>query len=352
MMTPLAFVFLKARMKHLFTGLAALYGSSSTLFLLGRWLVGETITVDIINRFVALLFLPALVLLPLCLLLKRVRLALLMLPAAWTFGVYFAPLFLPNTSPPLNAPRLTLATYNLGARTDGLEALIANISAVDADVIGLQEVSQQAAAQISQVLVEQYPYMALYPREQPSQGMGLLSKLPMVEAYAYPYQPGGVYGRLRMQRAQIDFEGITITVFNFHAQPTTESWRAPDVMVRREQVWQLVDEAEQITGPRILLGDFNLNEQSLEYERITETFRDAYHEAGWGMGFTGPVWADLEEPPITPEILKLIPPHRRIDFVFYDTAFQAARADVWPESSGSDHLPLVAELAYVNVSSG
>jgi endonuclease/exonuclease/phosphatase (EEP) superfamily protein YafD len=337
MMNPPAFVFPKVSMKRLlsrfFTLLIALYGIGITLFLLGRWLVGETITVDIINRFVALLLMPALV--------------LLMIPAAWTFGVYFAPLFLPNASPPPDAPRLTLATYNLGARTDGIEALIANIRAVDADIIGLQEVSQQAADQISTALAQQYPYMALYPREQSYQGTGLLSKLPIVEDYAYPHAPGGVYGRLRMQRAQIEFEGTRIMVFNFHAQPTTESWREPDVMVRREQVWQLVEEAEQVDGPRIITGDFNLNEQSIEYRRITEQFKDAYHEAGWGMGFTGPVWADLEEPPISREILMRIPPHRRIDFVFYDAAFQATRAEVWPRSSGSDHMPLVAELAYV-----
>lgn len=33
---------------------------------------------------------------------------------------------------------------------------------------------------------------------------------------------------------------------------------------------------------RTLLGDFNLNEQSLEYERIIEQFKDAHHEAGVG----------------------------------------------------------------------
>lgn len=335
------------RMKRIFALLVALYGTGIILFLLARWLVGETIEVDIINRFVPLLLMPAPVLLVVCLLRRRVRLALLLVPAAWTFGVYFAPLFLPHPSPPPDTPRLIVATYNLGARTDGFDGLIANIQAVDAAVIGLQEVGEEAAAHITEALADQYPYMALYPRSEPYAGTGLLSKLPVLEDDAYPYEPDNLFGRLRLQRTQIDFEGVTITVFNFHAQPTTESWRPPNVMVRRQQVWQLVDEAETVVGPRLLLGDFNLNEQSIEYQRITEQFRDAFHEAGWGMGFTNPVWADLETPPISPDILRMIPPHRRIDFVFYDDHFQAARAEVWPQAGGSDHLPLVAELAYV-----
>ncbi len=334
---------MKRLLYHLPALLIAVYGAGASLFLLVRWLIGETTTIDIINRFVPLLLMPALVLLPLCLLLKRVRLALLMIPAVWTFGVYFAPLFLPNKLPP-DASHLTVATYNLGARTGGIEALIATIGAVDADVIGLQEVSQQAAAQISEALVVQYPYMALHPHEQVYNGTGLLSKRPILEDFSYPYEPG----RLRLQRTQIDFDGLPLVVFNFHAQPTTESWRPPDVMVRREQVWRLLDEAQKADGPTILLGDFNLNEQSIEYQRIAESFADAFYEAGWGMGFTNPMWADLEAPPISPDILRLIPPHRRIDFVFYDGAFQAVRADVWPEPGGSDHLPLLAELAYVD----
>jgi endonuclease/exonuclease/phosphatase (EEP) superfamily protein YafD len=326
--------------------LIAVYGAAITLFLLVRWLIGEPTVVDLVNRFVPLLLMPALALLPLCLLGRQARLALLMTPAVWTFGVYFLPLFLPNSQPSADAPRLIVASYNIGARTSGLEALVDNIRALDADIIGLQEVGQEAAAYITEALAGQYPYMGLHPRSRPYQGTGILSKLPILDDYAYTYMYGAVFGRLRLQRAVIDFNGVPLTVFDFHAQPVIENWRPPDVMVRRRQVWRLLDEAALMNGPRILIGDFNLNEQSVEYRRIREHYYDAFYEAGWGMGFTNPVWADLETPPVSPVILKLIPPHRRIDFVFYDEAFQAVRAEVWPEPGGSDHLPLLVELAY------
>lgn len=329
-------------LRRLFFALVLIYAVALILFLLIRWRVGEPTPVALVNRFLPLILMPSLVLLPLCLLGRRVRLALLLVPAVWLFGADYGPLFLPNPDPPVDAPRLVLATYNIGARTTLIEPLIDTMRAVDADIIALQEVSQQAATQIETGLAELYPYMALHPHESMFLGYGLLSKYPITDDYAYPTEPD----RLRLQRTQVDYEGVPVTLFNFHAQPVTESWRSPDVMVRRRQVWQLLDEADNVSTARILLGDFNLNEQSDEYAAITTGYHDAFYEAGWGMGFTNPVWVDLEQPPASRDLLGMVPPHRRIDFVFYDSHWQAARAETWPQSGGSDHLPLIVELAF------
>ena len=62
------------------------YGLSVAVFLLLRWLVGETwVIVAVFNSIAHLLFLPALVGLPLALLLRRRITVLLLLPALLAF---------------------------------------------------------------------------------------------------------------------------------------------------------------------------------------------------------------------------------------------------------------------------
>ncbi len=324
------------------TLLVVIYGGALTSFLIARAIFGETTPIAIINRLLPTLLLPALILGPLTLLLHRVRIKLLLIPALWVLGSDHLPLFLPRPVPDIDGLQLTVATYNLGARTDQLEALFANMLALDADVIGLQEVSPEAAVYIADNLSEIYPHQSVRTRFKPYYGTGILSRYPLVSAHIYDYAPQ----RRRMQWAQLDLDGTPITVFNFHAQPVTESWRSPDVMIRRNQVKFLVDEALAINGPRILLGDFNFNEQSEDYGLVTFHFQDAWYAAGYGLGFTNPVWGNLVNPPISRELLALVPRHRRIDFVFYDDRFQATQATVWPDAGGSDHLPVVAALTF------
>jgi endonuclease/exonuclease/phosphatase family metal-dependent hydrolase len=327
-------------MKRLLTIGIGLYGLIVNTILVGRWLMGEITVVAVVNLHLALVLLPALALFPLALLMRRVRLALLLVPALWVTANAYLPLFIPRPIPDVNGPHFTIASYNLAARSDQLERLFDNLLALDTDVIGLQEVSQEAAVYIADHLSNAYPYQSVQTRFKPFYGTGILSRYPIVVEHIYAYAPT----RLRLQWAQINIDGTPITVFNFHAQPVTESWRPPDVMIRRRQVMFMLDAALAINGPRVLVGDFNLTEQSPEYGQITAHFRDAWVAAGYGMGFTNPYWGDLSNPPISREILALVPRHRRIDYVFYDDHFQATRAAVHPDPGGSDHLPVIAAL--------
>jgi vancomycin resistance protein VanJ len=325
-----------------YTGLVVIFALAVTGFLVARGFIGEITPIALLNRAVPPLLIVAALLLPLNLLLRRFRLALLLVPAVWAFGSYYAPLFVPHTpTATANAPTFTVATYNLGARTVGFEPLIDNLLALDADIVALQELSREATQLFGVALAEAYPYQALYPREKPYYGTGVLSRFPITDNFVYSYRPT----RLRLQRVQITIDETSITLFDFHAQPIWESWRPANVQYRHEQTLYTLDETQKISGPTLLLGDFNLNEQSVDYAAITQHFTDAWYAAGFGMGFTNPVWGYLEDPPLPNRLLALVPPHRRIDFIFYDHHFQAQRAQVWPQSGASDHLPVIAELA-------
>lgn len=332
------------RLSRIFTLLAAFYGGGICLFLLARWLIGEPTVIALGNRYLPLLLLIAPLVLLVCLLLRRVRVALLCLPALVTLTISYAPLYLPNAPVDPAAPTFTVMTYNLARLSATNSTILSVLTALDADVIALQELHIAAAADIEAHLSESYPYQALTPHENGFDGHGLLSRYPILEAYSYPYQPL----RLRLQRALLDVDGLLVVIYNIHTQPVTESWRPPDVMIQRGQIAYLLEQASAESQPRLLLGDFNTNDQTTDYQAILRAgYSDAFYTAGWGMGFTNPVWGQ-EAAPTAPEWLRWVPPHRRIDLIFHDASFAAANAFVGPETGGSDHLPVVAELAVIN----
>ncbi len=333
------------RLSQIFTLLAGLYGGAISLFLLARLLFGEPTLLAIGNRYLPPLLLLAPLMLLACLLLRKVRVALLCLPALIVLLVSYAPLYLPNAQiAPADAPTFTVATYNLARLSDENSSIISVIAALDADVIALQELSIEAAAALETHLIEAYPYQALSPHENGYDGHGLLSRYPILEEYSYPYEPT----RLRLQRVLIDLEGVPIIFYNAHPQPVTESWRPPDVMIQREQIAYIVQQAATDTQPRILLGDFNTNDQSSDYQGIIRAgYNDAFYVAGWGMGFTNPAWGQ-EAAPTAPDWLRWVPPHRRIDLIFYDQHFTVLSAEVAPATGGSDHYPVSAHLALIH----
>ena len=83
----------------------------------------------------------------------------------------------------------------------------------------------------------------------------------------------------------------------------------------------------------LIAGDFNITDQSADYQRITVVYDDSYKQVGYGMGTTFPAHI-----PFLPSLL-------RIDYVFHSEDFTPLQADVLYSSGGSDHRPLVVELA-------
>jgi endonuclease/exonuclease/phosphatase (EEP) superfamily protein YafD len=95
------------------------------------------------------------------------------------------------------------------------------------------------------------------------------------------------------------------------------------------------------TEPVIVLGDFNSADQSDVHTVLTQHLADAHERAGWGFGHTFPA-----EPRF---VYRLLAPARltRIDMIFYsDKDFVALRSYVSAQHAGSDHLPVVATLAW------
>jgi vancomycin resistance protein VanJ len=317
------------------------YGLNVSVFLLLRLAVGEQwVIIGWFNSFVHLLVIPSVVLLPVALLLRRrIAAALLVLPLLVCLSIY-VPVFLPRPAlaAPEGVPQLSVLTYNLKSQATNLEPLTQVIREADADVVALQELSEAAAAHLDSELAGIYPYRALHPQPgAPIPGQGILSRYPITS---------DMYWRIYLghQRVTLDVAGQEITLYNVHpGQPLSRGGFAR----RQEELSAVLDRVRAETGPLLLVGDFNMSDQSDLYREITALYGDAYRQAGAGMGFTFP--AGVPQFQALSDTVRLrILPLARLDYIFHDAAFLPVAARVWPESGGSDHRPVLATLALVD----
>lgn len=310
------------------------YGFSVTAFLLLRWLIGESWgLIAFFNSIAHLLFLPAVILLPMALLLRRRESVLLVLPALLAFVIGYAEVFVPRTAQA--AGSLHILTYNMKSITSDFDPLVAIIRDADADVVALQELSQPMADHLAVVMAEEYPYQATHTMaNEPVFGQGVLSRYPIVDDTYWQMH-------MAMQRVTLDVDG-PLVFYNTHpVMPLSRN----GFDRRAEEITDLLARAAREAGPVLLAGDFNMSDQSADYWRMSARYQDSYREAGWGLGLTFPSTMSPDGRRSASSLLQWIPPLVRLDYVFHDATFEAVDARVWPTSGGSDHLPVLVSLA-------
>jgi len=322
--------------------LAAAYGISLSGILLLRLVDGNGSLMQRLNILLTLLLLLALLLFLLLLIFRQWRWAACVSPPVAAFVLLYGVQFLPRpVDHSAGVPQLRLLTYNLHAERVHLAPMLDIIRQSRADVVALQEMSWQMANALEAQLAEDYPYRSLYREvnDNPYHGRGLLSRYPLLETEIWP----ATYPiPFRLQRGVIAFNSQRVNLYNFHAPPSYPIFgQGFNVQPRADQIDALIEWAHRESGAVVLLGDFNINDLDVNYGRLTAVFTDVYREVGWGLGFTGPDWSH----PQSQEGLPFIPIHQRMDYLFFNMAFRALDARVWPQSGGSDHRPLFAVLA-------
>lgn len=258
-----------------------------------------------------------------------------------------------HATPPGHSVSLRVATYNIHAGSGADEVFdvdrtAAQISDLDADVVGLQEVDVHWDARsewrdLARELAHRLhmhvffgPIYSLDPSEvggpRAEFGNAILSKYPIMSAHNHSI------ARLSSQdpdpvlepspgfpEAVINVRGVWMQVFSTHLD-----FRA-DPLPRQAQVTDMLE----IMGagrkmPQVLLGDFNAEPQSPEIGPLWDHLDDAWLAAGGspGEGATYPAGE----------------PQKRIDFVAVSPSMRVIDAHA-VASSASDHHPVVAELS-------
>ncbi|MFL9658304.1 endonuclease/exonuclease/phosphatase family protein [Streptomyces sp. PB17] len=247
---------------------------------------------------------------------------------------------------------LRIATYNIhaGAGSDGvfdLDRQAAALRALDADVIGLQEVDVHwgarsqgldVAGELARRLGMRVSFAPIYsldpvtagePRRE--YGVAVLSRFPVRSATNHEITrlstqdenpvpaPAPGFGEVTLKVRGIPVQ-VFVTHLDYRADPTVREAQVADtrrIMAR---------ERAELPGARqFLLGDFNAEPSAPELAPLWKELRDA----GTGTAGTYPAEA----------------PVKRIDYVTVDENVRVHAATVPEQPTASDHRPVVADVS-------
>ena len=236
---------------------------------------------------------------------------------------------------------LRVATYNIH-KCRGFDGkisparILAVIQELNVDILCLQEVVNapegqrlfDQAGEIARGMPEyEWCFGANRPLRGGTYGNMTLTRLPLRSCHNYDLSRQGREER-GVLRSDIELgNGETLHVFNVHL--------GTGHMERRFQARLLMSEAvlghSEVTGPRLLLGDFNEWTRGLTTRLLRSNFRTFRPEHGWRY------------PRTFPGMLPLL----SLDHCYYEPPLEFEATRLWRSPRAliaSDHLPLIAEF--------
>jgi len=222
-------------------------------------------------------------------------------------------------------------TYNIGNGLASGKRLAKLLRESDAYIVALQELSVCQEAVLKTALLDEYLYRCLNGAG--TDGMGFLSKYPIEAAEIFFIDSENPF-----QAMVLNVNGKLLRVINGHPPPQLIRSRTQCYGWGSTDIPTLVkDYLPDADTPYLLPGDFNVTDQSNDYQLIiSKGLRDDFHEGGKGFGFTFPC---------RPGSTLIFPPVYRIDYIFQTAHFDTLEA-YRGGNAGSDHLPVVAELLW------
>jgi endonuclease/exonuclease/phosphatase family metal-dependent hydrolase len=229
---------------------------------------------------------------------------------------------------------IRVATYNIkhGRGMDGsldLNRTLATLRSLDADIIALQEVDDQArrSGSVDQAacLAEQLDMYSAYGSFMDFQGgrygLAILSRQPIVSHESWRL-PEGNEPRVALATRLATDSGKEITAVAVHFD-----WVKDDGF-RYAQALETIRQTRSLDTPWIILGDFNDVPGSRTMNTFEQTGRNAVKPKSAAATFPA------DEPTL------------EIDYIFTGPpgAWRPASASVVPESEASDHRPVMSDL--------
>ena len=209
---------------------------------------------------------------------------------------------------------LRIASYNTQLSNEKVDEVKAEIARIDADVMVLIELGPNKRLIFDQ-LKTQYPYQAQC--SDPTHcNFGILSKYPLTKIGDRMIWEGPPYIRVSLGP-----EFGNLSIYGVH---TT---RFPFARAQFTQINALVTELAPVTGPVIIMGDFN----ATPFSRVTQTL------ASQG-NFTR-----LTNLPTWPAEIGL--PQVAIDHIFVSSGIRQLESQSIGNAAGSDHFPIYMKLA-------
>ena len=193
-------------------------------------------------------------------------------------------------APQPSGATVDVATWNLEFGAVGVETMREGLTALDVDIVAIEELTREQVAAIESdpALAARYPYRALFPAAGAGvEGIGLLSRVPLseIESFQDPVRVSAT--------ALID--GREISVLAAHPFPgrirTVSALRLPigfDPTVRNAELATIRDQVDGLlaAGDVIVLGDFNTAPTEPGYRVLSDGLTDAHVAVGLGPGWS------------------------------------------------------------------
>lgn len=326
---------------YAYLGLILLYFLLRLIFWDSFWLVA------FVSTFIPFIFLPILILPILAfLIIKKRALSIIssiacILLISWLHLKYFSPHVLQSNS---FQPHIKILSLNSSWHKTSSQNLVQLIQQQQPDIICLQEIVRTHTKKAFPRLKASYPYQV------DVQSVGILSKYPIVLSENL-HLAGH---REIQQRAILQINHEAVVVYNIQV---ISPWIRPqkilpfltipiyDYTKRSAEIQDLVQRLQKETEPFIVAGDFNMTDQSQDYFYLKTVMQDSFQASGLGFGFTWPYGWELSFL-IKNSTSKLNYPIFRIDYIGYSKHWASQSSKVLP-TTGSDHLPVEAELIYL-----
>jgi endonuclease/exonuclease/phosphatase family metal-dependent hydrolase len=277
---------------------------------------------------------------------NRRTLVVILLLIPLVISIIYAAIPIQVTSPDFNTThQVKLLTYNIhfGVGMDdklNLERLVQNILVEDPDIIGMEEVENgritsegvDMAQWFARALGMHYYY---YPAvNEHAFGVAIFSKYPILNITAYNL-PTQQLERVFLHAAIRLNTTFILNVFITHLGLEDDNTTA--------QIEFILSKTNEVLGPKVMMGDFNLHNDTPQIRNVTVFFTDtAVAFNNIFPGDTFPSWPAPE-------------PGNRIDYIFATnytaiidnhvvTDMISGVHATW--EYGSDHLPVTTTLLY------
>jgi len=310
------------------------------------WFVANTFFQDTVSVQVALdkfasyflvLSVPVLVL---SLFTKRLWISVLaVIPvaiSAYFYGSYLIPQGVGRTS---DAPRITIATYNIWNHNTDFDGIAALVDSLGADVIALQEITEDQRDEIEQRLKVSHPHSYI-SREIYGGTTGLFSKRPLSNIQELDF---GIDRPAILADVSVGEE--TVTVISAHLNPSYWSYANQPLMKiparfhqyikdQNTQATMIMDAAaERIDSRAVVLAcDCNMQVTASTYKFLSAHFVDAHRQVGYQTGQPSNSVFDYED--------RL----GHLDYLLMKGEIKVTALYRAKETMGSDHAPVVGDF--------
>ena len=218
--------------------------------------------------------------------------------------------------------RLRIMAVNVRYSNHDYERALALIAAENPDVVGLQEVTDAWIEGVSG-LRERYPYRVVWP-DDGAHGLALFSRVPIEELGDSPYREADQLTAIRV-KVDLPDRPVILTLAHLIAPTTPKRSRIRNRQIRTIAGMVATDREME----HIVIGDLNITPWSPHYAALEQA---GLANAARGRGYTA-TWPAMLGPLGIP-----------IDHVLLSAGLHAQQVRSGA-SFGSDHLPIVADLA-------